>query len=130
MSIVIPQGIVNQEASQLIERLNILHPEISWSPFELGDYVEYAEIDAPDVLVSFGSEDEQLEFGLVDPYANIFGEACEPAHWGISEEAAQLIQKFNKVFMALWPTRKSIDDPQNVVRTRPAGRQRSRACLL
>lgn len=103
MSFVIPQGIVNQEASQLIERLNILHPEISWSPFELGDYVEYAEIDAPDVLVSFGSEDEQLEFGLVDPYANIFGEACEPAHWGISEEAAQLIQKFNKVFMAKYP---------------------------
>ncbi|CAD0264274.1 conserved hypothetical protein [Pseudomonas veronii] len=92
-----------KNALVLILKLKVMHPEIEWAPFEIGDYYQYAELGAPDILVSFGSEDEQLECGLVDAYADMFGKACAPSHWGICEEAAQMIQEFNQIFMAKYP---------------------------
>jgi hypothetical protein len=91
------------KAQTLLETLKQMHPKIRWSLYPLGDYDQYAEVDAPDVLVSFGSKAQQMEDGLVDAYSTMMGEACEPKLWGISVEAAQLIQNHNRVFMAKYP---------------------------
>lgn len=90
-------------AKDLIDKLSTIHPEKQWSLYPIGDYCQYAEADAPNVLVSFGSEDQELESGLVDPYSTMMGELCDPAVWGLSDEAAQLMQAFNKVYMAKYP---------------------------
>lgn len=87
----------------LIAALQKLHPELQWGEFPLGDYDQYAETDAPDVLVCFGNDEGELDEGLVDPYSTLMGERCEPEHWGLSEHAAQLIQAHNKVFIAKYP---------------------------
>lgn len=92
-----------RKAQELIAKLEQMHPEIQWSLHPLGDYDQYGEADAPDVLVSFGNEEEGLEEGLVDPYATMLGNPCEPSAWGISEEAARLIQAHNRVFLAKYP---------------------------
>ncbi|NDP49499.1 MAG: hypothetical protein GZ085_14145 [Sulfuriferula multivorans] len=91
---------VETKTQQVISRLANLHPEMLWSTFPLGDYDQYAEIDAPDVLVCFGRDEEELDDGLVDPYSTMLGTACEPSVWGISEEAAKIIQCYNRVFIA------------------------------
>lgn len=102
-----PQSLIATEAEikarEVVVLLERLHPEVRWSLYPLDDYDQYAEIDAPDVLVSFDSEEQELEEGLVDPYSTMMGEACEPSVWGLSVEAAQLIQAHNKVFMARYP---------------------------
>jgi hypothetical protein len=87
----------------LIATLKKLHPELQWGEFPLGDYDQYAEADAPEVLVCFGNGEGELDEGLVDPYSTLMGERCEPSHWGLSEPAAQLIQAHNKVFIAKYP---------------------------
>lgn len=87
----------------LIARLSELHPEIVWTTYPLCDYDQHAEVNAPETLVSFGHPDVDLDEGLVDPYSTIYGNLCEPATWGISEEAAQLIQAHNQVYMARYP---------------------------
>jgi hypothetical protein len=87
----------------LIAALKKLHPELQWGEFPLGDYDQYAEADAPEVLVCFGNGEGELDEGLVDPYSTLMGERCEPSHWGLSEPAAQLIQAHNKVFIAKYP---------------------------
>lgn len=97
------------EAQQVLDELKRLHPEIKWSLFPLGDYDQYAEIDAPDVLLSFSSED--LDTGLPDPYSTMTGEACEPSQWGISAEAAQIMQNYNRVFIAKYP---NCDGPKHL----------------
>lgn len=102
----VPAGEVVEKAKAdaLVAVLKEMHPEIQWAAFPLGDYAQYAEADAPEWLVSFGNEDQQLEEGLVDPYSTMLGDAyCEPAAWGISDKAAQLIQAHNKVFVAKYP---------------------------
>lgn len=91
------------QAQQVIAQLQLLHPKMKFSVFPLGDYDQYAEIDAPDVLVCFASEVEDLDEGLVDPYSTMLGEACEPSRWGLSVEAAQIIQRHNRVFVARYP---------------------------
>lgn len=91
------------KAQALIAELEQMHPDISWSLFPLGDYDQYAEVNAPDVLVSFGSADEAMEEGLVDPYSTMLGEVCEPAHWGLSVDAAQLILAHNQVSITKYP---------------------------
>ncbi|WP_219096291.1 hypothetical protein [Pseudomonas sp. UMAB-40] len=91
------------KAQALIDELKLMHPDIKWAVYPLGDYDQYAEIDAPEWLVSYGNEEQDLDDGLVDPYSTMLGEAGEPAAWGISEKAAQLIQAHNKVFMAKYP---------------------------
>lgn len=90
-------------AQALIVTLKQMHPKIRWSLCPLSDYDQYAEADAPEVLVSFGSKAQQMEEGLVDAYSTMLGEACDPTYWGISVEAAQLIQNHNRVFMAKYP---------------------------
>lgn len=87
----------------LIATLKKLHPDLQFGEFTLGDYDQYAETDAPDVLVCFGNDASELDEGLVDPYSTLMGERCEPAHWELSEHAAQLIQAHNKVFVAKYP---------------------------
>ncbi len=89
-------------SQELIAALRLMHPEVRWGEYPLGDYDQYAEADAPDVLVTFSSEDGELE-GLADPYSTFYGEYCEPSHWGLSNEAAKLIQTHNKVFVAKYP---------------------------
>ncbi|TPG88090.1 hypothetical protein EAH72_33740 [Pseudomonas caspiana] len=91
------------ERNALISALQKLHPELQWGEYPLGDYDQYAEIDAPDVLVCFSNEDVELDEGLVDPYSTLMGERCDPSHWGLSEHAAQLIQAHNKIFIAKYP---------------------------
>lgn len=91
---------VETKAIALIATLKQMHPKVRWSLYPLGDYDQYAETDAPDVLVSFGSKAHQLEEGLVDGFSTIQGELCEPKIWGISVEAAQLLQNHNRVYMA------------------------------
>lgn len=85
------------DRNKLIETLKTLHPEIRWGEYPMGDYIEHAEEGAPDVLVCFGNEDADMEDGLVDPYSTLYGEPCDPSHWGISEQAAQLIKSHNRV---------------------------------
>jgi hypothetical protein len=91
------------KAQAIIDELKQMHPGVKWAVYPLGDYDQCAEIDAPEWLVSFGSEEQEMVEGLVDPYSSMLGEACEPAEWGISDKAAQLIQAHNKVFMAKYP---------------------------
>lgn len=105
-------GDADLKAQQVIAELQRLHPEMGFSLFPLGDYDQYAEIDAPDVLVSFGSADQELDVGLVDPYSTMLGEACEPSLWGLSAEAAQLIQQHNRVFIAKYP---NCDGPRHLL---------------
>lgn len=95
--------------SNLIAELQQLHPERHWGEYPLGDYDQYAEIGAPDILVCFSNEEGELDEGLVDPYSTMMGEHCDPSHWGLSERAAQLIQAHNKVFVAKYP---SCDGPR------------------
>lgn len=97
----VPTG--ESEAKAVIAQLERMHPEIKWSIYPLGDYDQYAESDAPDCLVAFGNEDQGLETGLVDPYSDVMEELCSPSDWGMSEEAAQLIQGHNKVFITKYP---------------------------
>lgn len=91
------------KAQALIAKLEQMHPDIPWSLFPLGDYDQYAEVNAPDVLVSFGSTNEAMEEGVVDPYSTMLGEVCEPSHWGLSVEAAELIQAHNQVSITKYP---------------------------
>ncbi|MNF99945.1 hypothetical protein D3C85_1492200 [compost metagenome] len=91
------------KAQALLETLKQMHPRVRWSLHPLRDYNQYAEVDAPDVLVSFGSKAQEMEEVLVDAYSTMAGEACEPKLWGISVEAAHLIQNHNHVFMAKSP---------------------------
>ena len=91
------------KAREVLQLMQKMHPEITWTFFPLGDYDQSAELDAPDVQVSFGSEHEQLDMGLVDPYSDIFGVACEPSHWNLSEEAAQILVAHNRVFLSKYP---------------------------
>jgi len=103
------------KAQALLETLKQMHPKIRWSLYPLGDYDQYAEVDAPDVLVSFGSKTQQMDEGLVDAYSTMMGEACEPKVWGISVEAAQLIQNHNRVFMAKYP---NADGPRQHIKAK------------
>lgn len=91
---------VDDMSQQVLTQLKALHPELFWALFPLGDYDQYAEIDAPDTLVCFGRDESELDEGLVDPYSTMLGTACEPSHWGVSVEAAQIIQRYNRVFVA------------------------------
>ncbi|WP_312483275.1 hypothetical protein [Pseudomonas sp.] len=93
---------VTSTSQELIAALQQMHPDICWGEWPLGDYDQYAEADAPDILVTFNSVEEELK-GLADPYSTIYGEHCEPSQWGLSEVAAQLIQAHNKVFVAKYP---------------------------
>lgn len=88
-----------EKAGAVIDRLSALQPEVTWTTHPLFDYAQYAEVGAPELLVSFTLIDVE-ETGLVDPYSTLFGKACEPAHWGISPEAAQIVHNFNQVFVA------------------------------
>lgn len=88
------------DANDLMAKLSSLHPEKQWSLYPIGDYCQYAEADAPDVLVSFECDEQELDSGLVDPYSTMLGGLCEPAAWGLSDEAAKLMKAFNKVNMA------------------------------
>jgi len=91
------------ERNALISALQKQHPELQWGEYPLGDYDQYAEIDAPEVLVCFSNEEGELDEGLIDPYSTMMVERCDPSHWGISEHAAQLIQAHNQVFIANYP---------------------------
>ncbi len=93
----------------LIQTLQTLHPERQWGAHPLGDYDQYAEIDASDILVGFSDDEPGLENGLIDPYSTFHGEPCEPSHWGLSDEAAKLMQDYNKVHIAKYP---SADGPR------------------
>jgi len=93
---------VTSTSQELIAVLQQMHPDIRWGEWPLGDYDQYAEADAPDILVTFNSAEEELE-GLADPYTTIYGKYCKPSQWGLSEVAAQLIQAHNKVFVAKYP---------------------------
>lgn len=88
-----------QNALALIEQLKALQPEMVFGAYPIGDYDQYAELDAPDILVCFGTEERELDYGLIDPRVDINGDRCEPDHWGLSDEAKRLIIDFNKVDM-------------------------------
>ena len=90
-------------AKALIERLQTLHPELHWSLYPLADHDQYAELGAPDTLVSFSSVEQELEAGLVDPYSTVLGQECAPEHYGLSAEAGRLIRNFNQVFVSKYP---------------------------
>ncbi|MCS8413352.1 hypothetical protein N0754_18785 [Pseudomonas aeruginosa] len=89
--------------SELIATLANLQPERQWGEYQLGDYAQYAELTAPEVLICFSSGDHDLSDGLVDPYSTFYGQPCMPAHWGLSEQAAQLIQAHNQVHLSRYP---------------------------
>lgn len=99
------------KAQQVLDELKRLHPEIKWSLFPLGDYDQYAEIGAPEILVSFSSNEQDLDTGLPDPYSTMMGEACEPSQWGISAAAAQIMQSYNRVYIAKYP---NCDGPKHL----------------
>ncbi len=98
-----PENLMAATRKALIAALQQLHPELQWGEYPLGDYDQYAEVDAPEILVCFSNEEVQLDEGLVDPYSTMMGERCDPSQWGLSEHAAQLIQAHNRVFMANYP---------------------------
>ncbi|HDS1721621.1 hypothetical protein NPS53_08925 [Pseudomonas putida] len=93
----------NEAAQHLLNKLSALHPEKQWSLFPIGDYCQFADADAPDVLVSFGCDEQELDSGLVDPFSTMAGDVCKPAAWGLSDEAAQLMRAFNKVSISKYP---------------------------
>lgn len=99
-----------QATLDLIARLKHLHPEFHWGPFPLCDYDQYAELDAPDVLVTF-SDDEDGD-AIADAFSTYLGEDCAPSLWGVSLEAAELMRAHNKVFVARYP---NCDGPRSKV---------------
>jgi hypothetical protein len=50
--------------------------------------------------------------GCVDPYSTYYGDPCAPSHWSISEEAAQLVQQHNQVFITRYPNN---DGPRSLI---------------
>lgn len=88
---------------ELLEALRKMHPEIQWGEWPLGDYEQCAELDAPDILVCFGSKKENIEEGLADPYSTMIGDRCEPSHWGISVQAAEMVAAHNRVTVHKYP---------------------------
>lgn len=89
--------------NELLKTLQEMHPELKWGTYPLSDYEMYAELDAPEVLICFGNEEMDLEYGLVDPCSTFTGVSCSPTHWGISGAAAEMIQAHNKVFVSKYP---------------------------
>ncbi len=87
----------------LVAKLKHMHPELRWETFPLCDYDQYAELGAPDVLVSFSLSVEDDIEGIVDPYSTLLGDECEPSAWGVSSEAAELMREHNQVFVAKYP---------------------------
>lgn len=87
----------------LIKTLQQLAPGTHWGEYPIGDYDQCAELGAPEILVCFGHEESDIEEGLPDPYVDMFGSPCEPSHWGIPDEAARLVQAYNKVFVSRYP---------------------------
>lgn len=90
-----------QATLDLIAKLKEMHPELHWGTYPLCDYDQYAELDAPDVLVTF-SDDEDGD-PIPDPYSTYQGNECDPSLWGVSIEAAELMRAHNKVFVAKYP---------------------------
>lgn len=95
--------LATEHAQELITKLSVLHPEKKWGVFPIGDYSQFADADAPDVLVTFGCDEQDLDGGLPDPFSSMLGDSCDPSAWGLSVEAAKLIRKFNKVDIAKYP---------------------------
>lgn len=104
------------KAQQVIAHLKLLHPEMKWGLFPLCDYDQYAELAAPDMLICFGAEKENLDEGLVDAYSDIYGVACEPSAWGLSIEAAQILHSYNRVSVAKYP---NADGPRSLQTRKP-----------
>lgn len=92
-----------EKALQVVAQLKLLQPEMYWATFPLCDYDRWAEIDAPEVLVCFGRTADEAEEGYADPYATNEEQPCEPSHWGVSAEAAQIVQAFNRIFVTKYP---------------------------
>ncbi|MGE8063735.1 hypothetical protein [Pseudomonas sp. NPDC089569] len=90
-----------QATLDLITRLKQLHPELHWGTYPLCDYDQCAELDAPDVLVTF-SDDVDGD-PIPDPFSNYQGYECVPSQWGVTLEAAELMRAHNKVFVAKYP---------------------------
>lgn len=88
-----------QSAQALVEQLKALQPEMVFGTYPISDYDQYAELDAPDALVCFGTEEGELDYGLIDPRVDMNGDRCEPDYWGLREEVKNLIINFNKVDM-------------------------------
>lgn len=87
-----------QATQELIAKLQVMHPQLFWGTLPLGDYCQWAESDAPEMLICF-RKNAQAE-DMVDPFATILGSECAPSHWGISPEAGALISAHNKVFVS------------------------------
>lgn len=86
---------------ELVARLKQINPELCWGTFPLCDYDQYAELDAPDVLITFKLEEDSED--IADPYSTMMGEECEPSAWRVSVEAADLMRQHNRVFVAKYP---------------------------
>jgi len=67
---------------ELLEALPKMHPEIQCGEWPLGDYGQCAELDAPQIQVCLGSEKEEIEESLADPYSMMLGQRCESSHRG------------------------------------------------
>jgi hypothetical protein len=90
----------------IVDLLVAMHPDRLWGTTELGDYNQFADADAPAIIIVFFSLDFGSDrFEVADPYSNAFGSKAEPSSWGLSDAAAQLLQGHNKVHCSRDPSR-------------------------
>ena len=82
---------------QVVERLKAMHPELLWGTIELGDYNQYADIDAPAVLIYFSKHFYTNREEMPDAYADFCGNKFTPAQNGVSDAAAKLLREHNKI---------------------------------
>jgi hypothetical protein len=85
---------------ELIEKLRSMHPEFVWGTYPLGDYDQYSIGTPPELLICFSNDQIPNCEDIPDAFSTFYGEKCGPAHWSISDKAAELICGHNQIAVA------------------------------
>ncbi|NNB34000.1 hypothetical protein [Pseudomonas fragi] len=105
-----------QATLDLISTLEQLHPTFKWEALPIGDYDQNATFGTPEVLIYFSNAEIDLCEQGPDPFSDYCGSPCDPSHWGLSPEAAELIRGHNKIDLG------RLDDPTSPFFTAPTKR--------
>lgn len=90
---------------QLVDKLQAMYPDRLWGTSWLGDYDQFADADAPAIIIFFSLDFGSNRFEVPDPYSDAYGSEAEPSIWELSEDAAKLLQGHNKVHCSRNPSR-------------------------
>jgi hypothetical protein len=90
---------------QLVDQLQEMHPDRLWGTSWLGDYAQFADPDAPEIIIFFSLAFDANRFEVTDPYSDAYGSEGEPSIWKLPEKAANLIRGHNKIYCSRSPSR-------------------------